>query len=83
MDSMVLLDALCRLRRTLGIDVHVAHLNHMIRGADADADATFCAELAKGWQLPCTVASRDVPAIARERKLAIEEAARRARDRDA
>jgi tRNA(Ile)-lysidine synthase len=63
----------------LGVELHVAHLNHLIRGADADADADFCAALAAEWQIPCTVESRDVPTIARERKLAIEEAARRAR----
>lgn len=78
-DSLCLLHVLRRLAGDYGLALHVAHLNHQIRGADADADATFVADLAAEWGLPCTVAARDVPALARQHKLAIEEAARQAR----
>lgn len=48
-DSSALLDALTRCREVLGITVSAAHLNHMLRGEDADADEAFarkkCAEL--------------------------------------
>ena len=78
-DSLCLLHLLCAQRDKLNIQVHVAHLNHLIRGADAEADAQFVSDQAAGWGVPCTVEARDVPAIARERGLAIEEAARRVR----
>ena len=78
-DSLCLLHVLWTCREALGVDLHIAHLNHLIRGADADADAHFVAEIAERWQIPCTIEARDVPAAAREHKLAIEEAARQVR----
>lgn len=78
-DSLCLLHVLWAHRAELEIDLHVAHLNHQLRGAEAEADAHFVAGLASRWGLPCTVEARDVAAVAREHKMAIEEAARRAR----
>lgn len=78
-DSVALLHVLQRLAGTLDLTLHVAHLHHGIRDADADADAEFVAALAETWGLPCTVERVDVPAIAAEHKIALEEAARRAR----
>jgi tRNA(Ile)-lysidine synthase len=78
-DSLCLLHALRRLAKGYDLTLHVAHLNHHIRGAEADADAAFVTALAAEWNLPCTIAARDVPALARQRKLAVEEAARQAR----
>jgi len=78
-DSLCLLHVLNRLRGEYRIELHVAHLNHRMRGSEADADAAFVARLAEEWGLPCTVEARDVPALARGKKLSLEEAARRAR----
>jgi tRNA(Ile)-lysidine synthase len=78
-DSVALLHVLLRLRDELGLMLYAAHLNHGIRGSEADADAAFVEALARDWGVPCVVETADVPALARERKLAIEEAARQAR----
>ncbi len=78
-DSLCLLHVLRRLADDYGLTLHVAHLNHQIRGPEADADATFVADLAAEWGLACTVVARDVPSLARRHGLAIEEAARQAR----
>jgi tRNA(Ile)-lysidine synthase len=78
-DSVTLLHVLQRLAGPLDLTLHVAHLHHGIRDIDADADADFVTALAAAWGLPCTVERIDVPAIAAEQKLALEEAARRAR----
>jgi tRNA(Ile)-lysidine synthetase-like protein len=78
-DSLCLLHVLGRLSGEYALNVHVAHLNHQLRGAEAESDAQFVAELSQAWGLPATVESVDVTAMARERKLAIEEAARQAR----
>lgn len=78
-DSLSLLHMLCRLRKEYQLTLHVAHLHHGLRGSDADGDADFVQALATDWGLPCTVERVDVPALAREHRLSIEEAARRAR----
>lgn len=78
-DSVALLHILRQLADELGLSLHAAHLNHQIRGADADADAAFVEALAKEWGVSVVVESADVPGLARSRKLAIEEAARQAR----
>ena len=78
-DSLCLLHVLRRLQPRLPLCLHVAHLNHCLRGADSDADAAFVSELAMEWGLPVTVGRVDVPKLARSRKTAVEEAARYAR----
>lgn len=78
-DSLCLLHLLLRLREEFRLRLHVAHLHHGARGEEADADATFVADMARRWALPATIARQDVPSIARARKLAFEETARRVR----
>jgi tRNA(Ile)-lysidine synthase len=70
---------LCRLKVEYNLTLHLAHLHHGLRGADADADADFVRALAADWHLACTVEQVDVPGLARKYRLAFEEAARRAR----
>jgi tRNA(Ile)-lysidine synthase len=80
-DSMALLHLLRELNGTLdwSLRLDVAHLNHRIRGEDADEDAAFVQAAADGLQLPCTVETRDIPAMASERGLAVEETGRQER----
>jgi tRNA(Ile)-lysidine synthase len=80
-DSLCLLHLLRRLAPELRLWLHVAHLHHGLRGAEADADAAFVTELAECWGLPCSVGQADVAALAREARLSLEEAARQARYR--
>lgn len=75
-DSVALLDLLLRLSP---LPLHVAHLDHRLRGAESAADADFVRGLAAGLKLPVTVASIDVLAEARARGRGIEEVAREAR----
>jgi len=78
-DSLCLLHVLLRLQEEYRLRLHVAHLNHSARGADADGDAEFVERVAAKWELPVTVERQDVPALARAHRLAFEEAARRVR----
>ncbi|UCC75639.1 MAG: tRNA lysidine(34) synthetase TilS, partial [Anaerolineales bacterium] len=78
-DSLCLLHLLLRLRDECDLTLHIAHLNHCLRGAEADSDAAFVAQLAQEWALPATVESIDVATLGEERGLAVEEAARQAR----
>ena len=71
-DSIVLLDALHR----EGFSVVVAHCNFHLRGEASDADAAFVRSLADKYQVPYCQADFDTIAIAEERKISIEMAAR-------
>jgi tRNA(Ile)-lysidine synthase len=80
-DSVALLHSLLGLAARGGYRLHVAHLNHHLRGADSDRDAEFVRDLAHGWSLPATVESQDIGRLRREWRLGVEEAARLARYR--
>jgi len=56
-----------------------AHLNHLLRGADAEADAEFCAALTARLGVPLASGRADVGALARAQKRSMEGAARAAR----
>src|SRR5688500_1922517 len=56
-----------------------AHVNHQLRGADADEDEAFCREMAAALGLPIEVARVDVRAAARETGRSIEDVARKLR----
>ncbi len=77
-DSMVLLDALWRLRTCLQVRLHVAHLDHGLR-AEAAEDRALVAARAAVYGLPCTCAARDVGGLARATRRSLEDAARQAR----
>lgn len=78
-DSLTLLHLLRALRDEYKLILHVAHLNHQLRGAESDADAEFVQAIAHEWKLPATIETRDVQTFAQAQRLSIEEAARRAR----
>ncbi len=78
-DSVALLHILNYLKKELQFSLHVAHLNHMFRGKEAEEDARFVAELAGRLGLPATVAARDVPAYRDKYRLSSQAAARQVR----
>lgn len=78
-DSLTLLDILRRMTSALNLKLHVAHLNHGLRGAEADADAAFVAEVARRWKLPLHQKTVSVAQIAQQQKKSVEDAARIAR----
>src|SRR5689334_9143331 len=75
-DSVALLRILLALRNELGIVVSVSHFHHGIRGADADADASFVAELARNYDLEFRLQRGEASAHSRIGKLSLEAAAR-------
>ncbi len=78
-DSVALLDVLLQLKDQLGIELHVAHLNHRLRGTQSDADAEFVRQLVSRLGLAATVEGRDVPEFIRKQGLSQEEGAREVR----
>ncbi|MBI1921055.1 MAG: tRNA lysidine(34) synthetase TilS [Geobacter sp.] len=79
-DSVALLDILASLEE-YRLQLVVAHLNHRLRGTESDGDEAFVRDLAARYGIPCEVATEDVLALSRARKLSLEEAGRLARYR--
>ncbi|HEY3769409.1 MAG TPA: ATP-binding protein, partial [Candidatus Angelobacter sp.] len=75
-DSVALLRVLLEVREELGVVLSVAHFNHQIRGAEADADQQFVQELAAKHQLEFHLGTSNVPAYANTQKISLETAAR-------
>ena len=78
-DSTALLLLLLELAKTQDIHVVAVHVNHGIRGAEADADEAFARRFCEERKLLCIVEKINVPEICRETKESEEEAARRLR----
>ena len=78
-DSVCLLYILVKLQEELNIKLHVAHLNHQLRGAESEADAQYVSQLAHRLDIPATIGQRDVKAYQAQRHISLEEAAREVR----
>ena len=77
-DSMCLLDSLYCLKEKLGIEIFVAHINHMIR-EEADEETEYVKEYCKNKNIKCYVKKADVEKLAKEQKLGTEEMGRKIR----
>ncbi len=79
-DSVALLLALGEMASAGGFHIAgAAHLNHQLRGPDADQDEAFCQRLAAACALPCDVERVDVGRLAQQSGVSIEHAAHTAR----
>ena len=70
-DSSALLHILCQYSAQSGASIYAAHVNHGIRGEEADRDEEFCRKLCDKLGVEIFVLRADVPSIARERKESI------------
>lgn len=59
--------------------LYVLHVNHLLRGSDADADQHFVQETCDSLGIPCTALRVDVAKLAQERDGNVEEIGRRVR----
>jgi tRNA(Ile)-lysidine synthase len=80
-DSTALLHAVCVLKAEgiLSGELVCAHVNHQLRGAEADADEDFVVGEAAGLKVPVMTRRVDVREYARKNKLSIETAGRELR----
>jgi tRNA(Ile)-lysidine synthase len=78
-DSVCLLHVLAKCQKGLRIKLHVAHLNHQLRGVESEADAKYVSDLAGSLGVPITIDSQDVAAYRSEKSFSVEEAARELR----
>lgn len=78
-DSMALLTFLYDLRDRMDITVEAAHVNHMIRGDQAEADEQFVRKVCGSLGIPLHVWRTDVAAYARAHGVGLETAGREVR----
>ena len=67
------------LTRIANEHLHVLHVNHLLRGEDADADQHFVQETCGSLGIPCTALRVDVAKLAQERDGNVEDVGRRVR----
>ena len=75
-DSVFLLYALHTLQARMGFTLRAVHVHHGIRGAEADRDEAFSAELCAKLAVPFQAVHVAAPAYAAQQGLSLEEAAR-------
>lgn len=78
-DSVCLFLILEELQKKIGFEILAVHVNHGIRGEEAEADEVFVKELCEKKGIPCRTVSVNVPKMAAERRMSEEEAGRTAR----
>lgn len=78
-DSMALLRGFLEFQIEFRLDLRAAHLNHLLRGIDADNDAEWLRQTCDALQVLVTIGEADVASLARTAGTGLEEAARSAR----
>jgi tRNA(Ile)-lysidine synthase len=78
-DSICLLHILYSLRNRLGIKLFAVHINHMLRGSEADADEDYVREFCKSLGIDLYTESINIREIAAINAVSVEEAGREAR----
>lgn len=75
-DSVCLLFMLLKLQKELGFALMAVHVNHGIRGAEAERDEAYVKRLCRQWNVRLKVYRENVPAYAKEHGMTEEEAGR-------
>ncbi len=78
-DSVALLRGLLQLQSATNLTLRVAHLNHQLRGSEADADADWVRVLCERCSICCDIETVPVRALAERSRRGLEETARDAR----
>ncbi|MBE6050826.1 MAG: tRNA lysidine(34) synthetase TilS [Clostridium sp.] len=75
-DSVCLLHLLCSIRERMNIKIAAAHINHMIRGKEADKDEEYAKELCERLGVKFFSLRKDVEKYGKEKGLSSETAGR-------
>lgn len=78
-DSMALICLLIDLREKYRLNISVCHINHLLRGAEADRDENFVRSFCQKNLIPFYLLRCDVAAKAKELKMGFEECGRQVR----
>ncbi|KAB0578368.1 tRNA(Ile)-lysidine synthase [Fusobacterium naviforme] len=75
-DSTALLHILVQLGGILKAQYRVIHINHGIRGPEAEEDARFVESLCAGYRIPCRIVEVQAEEFAEKHRISVEEAGR-------
>ncbi len=75
-DSCALLHFLVSLREKMNLKVSACHINHQLRGAEADRDENFAADFCKAHNVPIYILHADVRGEALRQKKSTEQCGR-------
>ena len=78
-DSMALLNVLYSIKNEYSLTLRAAHFNHGIRGEEAKRDEDFCVEACREMGVELFVGSADIPALAKQKGIGVEECGRQER----
>ncbi|MBO3441429.1 tRNA lysidine(34) synthetase TilS [Clostridium botulinum] len=78
-DSICLLHILYKLREKIGISIVAAHINHCLRGEEADKDEEYVRKFCENLNIQCFVKKEDVHKISKDRGISCEMAGREVR----
>lgn len=78
-DSVCLLDVLNCLSPKLQCSLKVVHVNHLLRGTEAECDELFVRRLCERYELPCICIQKNVREMSEQLGISLEEAGRKAR----
>lgn len=78
-DSICLLHILYRLREEFRLTLYAAHINHCLRGEEADKDEEYVEKFCRELGIQCFSKRIDINKLSEERGLSTESAAREAR----
>lgn len=78
-DSICLLFVLMELQKNIPFEIVVVHVNHGLRGAEADEDEAYVKEVCEKYKLTYVSCLENVELIAKKRKQSKEEAGREVR----
>ncbi len=78
-DSCALLYYLCSLREELSLRIVAVHVNHMIRGGEAERDAAFAETFCEKLKVEFRLYRRDIPAMAAQKGIGLEQCGREVR----
>ena len=80
-DSVCLLRYLLSVRERGDIKLYAVHVNHQLRGEEAERDQRFTEAFCRQWKIPLLVFTKDVTAESKKQGCSLEEAGRNVRYR--
>lgn len=78
-DSVFLTYFLKKFKKKMGIEIAAFHVNHKLRGKNADDDENFCKKFSKELGIEFSSIKIDVRKISAKQKISLEEAGRKVR----
>ena len=78
-DSVCLFLMLDYMKKIFNIKIFALHVNHQLRGDEANEDEAFVKQLCKTYQIPLKIVSKPVEKLARQNRQSTEEAGRELR----